>query len=86
MELYFLRHGQSVPRSEWSDDVSRPLTEAGVSEMAHAAWTLARLGVTPDVLITSPWNAPNAPRRSWPRRSGSRAGSARRAASEGASA
>jgi phosphohistidine phosphatase len=55
MELYFLRHGQSVPRAEWSeDDESRPLTESGVSAMAHAAWTLARLGVTPDVLITSP--------------------------------
>ncbi len=55
MELYFLRHGQSVPRSKWKgDDESRPLTEAGVSAMAHAAWTLARLGVTPDVLVTSP--------------------------------
>jgi phosphohistidine phosphatase len=55
MDLYFVRHGQSVPRSEWSDDdESRPLTESGVSAMAHAAWTLARLGVTPDVLITSP--------------------------------
>jgi phosphohistidine phosphatase len=55
MDLYFLRHGQSVPRAEWSDDdESRPLTESGVSAMAHAAWTLARLGVTPDVLITSP--------------------------------
>jgi len=55
MELYFLRHGQSVPRSEWSDrDESRPLTEAGVSAMAHAAWTLARMGVAPDVLVTSP--------------------------------
>ncbi len=55
MELYFLRHGESVPRSEWSgDDESRPLSESGVSAMAHAAWTLARLGVTPEVLITSP--------------------------------
>jgi phosphohistidine phosphatase SixA len=37
MELYFLRHGQSVPRSEWEgDDESRPLTETGVSAMAHA--------------------------------------------------
>jgi len=55
MELYFLRHGQSVPRSEWNDaDESRPLTESGVSAMAHAAWTLARLGVTPDVLVSSP--------------------------------
>jgi phosphohistidine phosphatase len=55
MDLYFFRHGQSVPRSEWKgDDESRPLTEAGVSAMAHTAWTLARLGVTPDVFITSP--------------------------------
>jgi phosphohistidine phosphatase SixA len=54
MELYFLRHGESVPRSEWSgDEESRPLTESGVSAVAHAAWTLARLGVTPDVLVTS---------------------------------
>ena len=55
MELYFLRHGQSVPRSEWDgEDASRPLTEAGISSLAHAAWTLARLKVEPDVLITSP--------------------------------
>jgi phosphohistidine phosphatase len=55
MELYFLRHGKSVPRSDWDgDDESRPLTEAGVSAVAHASWTLARLGVAPDVLITSP--------------------------------
>lgn len=55
MELYFLRHGQSVPRSEWSGgDAGRPLTEAGVSALAHTAWTLARLGVQPDLLITSP--------------------------------
>jgi phosphohistidine phosphatase len=55
MELYFLRHGQSVARSQWSgSDESRPLSESGVSAMAHAAWTLARLGVRPDVLITSP--------------------------------
>jgi phosphohistidine phosphatase len=55
MELYFLRHGPTVPRSEWSgDDESRPLTDAGVSAMAHTAWTLARLGVAPDVLVTSP--------------------------------
>lgn len=55
MELYFLRHGRSVPRSEWDgDDASRPLTEAGVSLLAHEAWTLARLKVKPDVLITSP--------------------------------
>jgi len=55
MKLYFLRHGQGVPRSEWDgDDASRPLSEAGVSALAREAWTLARLNVDPDVLITSP--------------------------------
>lgn len=55
MELYFLRHGQSVQRSEWDgDDASRPLAEAGISALAHEAWILARLNVAPDVLITSP--------------------------------
>ena len=55
MELYFLRHGESVPRSEWDgDDECRPLTESGVSALAHAAWTLARLEVSPEILITSP--------------------------------
>jgi len=55
MELYFLRHGQGVPRSEWSDgDDERPLTDAAAVQMAHATWTLARLGVCPDVLLASP--------------------------------
>jgi phosphohistidine phosphatase len=55
MELFFLRHGQGVPRSEWSeDDDMRPLTEEAAVAMAHATWTLARLGVCPDVLLTSP--------------------------------
>jgi phosphohistidine phosphatase len=55
VELHFLRHGKSVPRSQWSeDDASRPLTEAGVSALVHEAWTLARLGVNPEVLLTSP--------------------------------
>ena len=63
MKLYFLRHGQSVPRSEWDgDDVSRPLTEVGVSALAHEAWTLARLKVEPDVLVASPMEHTGAPR------------------------
>ncbi len=55
MEIYFLRHGRSVPRSEWDgEDASRPLTDDGILSLAHAAWTMARLKVEPDVLITSP--------------------------------
>jgi phosphohistidine phosphatase len=55
MELYFLRHGQGVPRSEWTEEEERrPLTEESVSVLAHEVWTLARMGVKPDALITSP--------------------------------
>jgi len=55
MELYFLRHGKTVPRSEWSEAGSmRPLSDAGASAVAHEAWVLARLGVAPDLILTSP--------------------------------
>jgi phosphohistidine phosphatase len=55
MELYFLRHGQSVPSSDWTEDQEkRPLTEESVSALAHEVWALARMGVRPDVVITSP--------------------------------
>lgn len=55
MELYFLRHGQAVPRSGGSEAaVNRPLSDAGAVAMAHEAWVLARLGVRPDLILTSP--------------------------------
>ena len=55
MELYFLRHGTTVPRSQWSDDAgARPLSDAGVAAMARETWILARLGLEPDLILTSP--------------------------------
>jgi len=55
MDLYFLRHGTSVPRTEWSGDAGlRPLSDVGVSALAHEAWVLARLGLKPDFILTSP--------------------------------
>lgn len=55
MELYFLRHGATVPRSAWNgDNGARPLSDEGVVAMAHEAWALGRLGVTPDLILTSP--------------------------------
>jgi len=55
MELYFLRHGVSVSQADWAgDDGQRPLTEAGKVAMAREAATLARLGLRPDVIVTSP--------------------------------
>lgn len=56
MELYFLRHGRSVPRSDWTvDDALRPLTDEGRAAMVREAATLARLGLEPDVILTSPF-------------------------------
>jgi phosphohistidine phosphatase len=55
VELYFLRHGRSVARSQWTEgDDTRPLTDDGKVAMAHEAATFARLGLRPDIVISSP--------------------------------
>ena len=54
MQLYFLRHGLA-DRSAWSGaDAERPLTEEGALRMAREAESLARLGLEPEVILTSP--------------------------------
>ena len=54
-ELYFIRHGLAEERGEsWPDDMKRPLTDEGMSRMRKAARGLARIGVTIDVVLTSP--------------------------------
>jgi phosphohistidine phosphatase len=55
MELYFLRHGRSVSRGDWNDDdAERPLTEEGEGALAHEAATFLRLGLRPDLVVSSP--------------------------------
>ena len=55
MELYFFRHGRTMPRSEWSGESGmRPLGDDSAVAVAHEAWVLARLGVKPDLILTSP--------------------------------
>ena len=56
MELYFLRHGRAEdPGSRGvSDDFSRALTKKGIEELHAEADGLERLGVQPDVVLTSP--------------------------------
>ncbi len=55
MELYFLRHGRSVSRADWTeDDDLRPLSNEGRAAMVSEATTLDRLGLAPDVILTSP--------------------------------
>ena len=55
-ELYLIRHGIAEPRGEaWPDDAKRPLTEQGMSRLRRSARALVRLGVSIDVVLTSPF-------------------------------
>ena len=54
-ELYLIRHAVAEERSEeWPDDTKRPLTDEGIARMRKNARGLVRLGVTLDVVLTSP--------------------------------
>jgi phosphohistidine phosphatase len=54
-ELYLIRHGLAEDRGEaWSDDTKRPLSEEGMSRLRKEARGLARLGVSLDIVLTSP--------------------------------
>jgi phosphohistidine phosphatase len=54
-ELYLIRHGIAEERGDaWPDDSKRPLTVEGTSRLRKSARGLLRLGVTFDVILTSP--------------------------------
>ena len=54
-ELYLIRHGLAEERGDaWPDDSKRPLTSEGMDRMRKAARGLARLGVTIDIVLSSP--------------------------------
>ena len=54
-ELYLVRHGLAEERGDaWPDDAKRPLTDEGISKMRKSVRGLARLGVSVDVVLTSP--------------------------------
>ena len=54
-ELYLIRHGIAEERgAKWPDDAKRPLTEDGIARLRKIARSLARLGVTVDMIVTSP--------------------------------
>lgn len=54
-EIYLIRHGVAEERGDaWPDDTKRPLTSDGLSRMRKAARGLKRLGVSLDVILTSP--------------------------------
>jgi len=54
-ELYLIRHGIAEERGEaWPDDTKRPLTDEGIDRLQKSARALERLGVSFDVVLTSP--------------------------------
>src|SRR2546428_3640454 len=54
-EIYLIRHGLAEERGDsWPDDAKRPLTDEGISRMRKSVRGLVRLGVTCDVVLTSP--------------------------------
>ena len=55
-QLYLIRHGLAEERGHaWPDDAKRPLTELGMSRLRKSARGLARLGVSLDAILTSPF-------------------------------
>ncbi|MFN8376439.1 MAG: phosphohistidine phosphatase SixA [Anaerolineae bacterium] len=52
MRLYFFRHGEAEDTA--SDDYARKLTERGAARVATAAKVLAKLGVKPKHIYSSP--------------------------------
>jgi phosphohistidine phosphatase len=54
-QLFIIRHAVAEERGDaWPDDAKRPLTEDGAARMRKAARGVGRLGVTLDVVVTSP--------------------------------
>lgn len=56
MKLYLVRHGVAIDRigGEIRNDFERPLTAEGREESEKVAMILKRLGVKPDLLLSSP--------------------------------
>jgi phosphohistidine phosphatase len=55
LELYLVRHGVAADRGDdYPDDSKRPLTSQGIAKMRKEAKALEALGVTLDLILTSP--------------------------------
>ncbi len=56
LRVFLLRHGDAGHRSAWTgEDAERPLTAEGRRQVRLVALRLIRLGVKPDVILTSPY-------------------------------
>jgi len=56
MELYIVRHGDALDREDpaVTSDEMRPLTERGRAEVGTMAALMGRLGIKPELVLTSP--------------------------------
>jgi phosphohistidine phosphatase len=54
MELYLIRHGLAGESGSYTNDAERPLTEAGRKKTRQVANRLIELGLTFDLILTSP--------------------------------
>ena len=57
MRIYLIRHSNAVEVGSegYEDDSQRPLTEKGCEKMESIASALKRLGVQPDLIVSSPY-------------------------------
>ena len=57
MQLYIVRHGIAIDREDPKSpaDPERYLTEEGIEKTKQVAKSIAALGITPDLLISSPY-------------------------------
>jgi phosphohistidine phosphatase len=55
MEIYFLRHGEAATKGDWDGgDDGRPLSKEGVARIKREAKTMAGLGLSLELIVTSP--------------------------------
>lgn len=57
MRIYLIRHSNAIDigTEGYEDDSQRPLTEKGCSKMEQTAAALNKLGVKPDLIVSSPY-------------------------------
>ncbi|MEO0457248.1 MAG: phosphohistidine phosphatase SixA [Cyanobacteria bacterium P01_A01_bin.114] len=53
-EVYLIRHGIAAERGSYADDAQRPLIEKGIRKTQRVAERLKELGISFDVMLTSP--------------------------------
>ncbi len=53
-QLYLIRHGIAAERTEYTNDVDRPLTQIGREKTTKVAQRLKAIGVNFEVILTSP--------------------------------